>query len=263
MKICVLASGSRGNSVYIAGDRVRLVVDAGLSGQQTRSRLELIGVRAEDLDAIVVTHEHTDHIYGLGPLARRHGLCVYLNRATFSQLPDRVGKLDEKKEFITGRSFSIGDLTIHPFSVSHDAADPVGLTVAADGVKVGLCTDLGRGTRLVEHHLRDCDLLVLEANHDPEMLTEGPYPWAVKQRIKGKTGHLSNEESGVILAQVFSDRLQQVILAHLSEVTNSPEKVMQAFSGYLHREGWDHVRLSVASQDHPTGLFHFDCWGLP
>jgi phosphoribosyl 1,2-cyclic phosphodiesterase len=251
VKISVLASGSRGNSIYVATPKVRLLIDVGLSAREIERRLGSIGVRPEDLDAVLVTHEHSDHVHGLGPLSRRYGLNVFLNRATFENLPDRVGHLADRVEFTTGQSFSIGDVTIHPFSVSHDAADPVGLTLVNGESKVGICTDLGKPTRLVHHHLQECRLLLLEANHDVEMLTRGPYSWALKQRIRSTSGHLSNEEARELFARVAGETLEQVILAHLSEVNNRPERALEAFA-HVGRSG--SVRVAVASQHEPSEI---------
>jgi phosphoribosyl 1,2-cyclic phosphodiesterase len=251
LKLSVLASGSKGNSIYVATSQVRLLIDVGLSAREIERRLERIGVKAEDLDAVVITHEHRDHVSGLGPLSRRYRLPVYLNRATLGNLPEQVGRLADPVEFTTGRSFSLGDLTIHPFSLSHDAADPVGLTLVDSESKVGICTDLGKPTRLVRHHLQDCRLLLLEANHDVGMLTRGPYPWAVKQRIRSASGHLSNEDARGLLAQLLGAPLEQVVLAHLSEVNNRPETVLDAFAEVRHLQN---VQLTVASQHEPSRI---------
>jgi phosphoribosyl 1,2-cyclic phosphodiesterase len=249
--ISVLASGSRGNSIYVATGKVRVLIDVGLSGREIERRLERIGVRAGDLDALVVTHEHRDHVSGLGPLSRRYRLPVYLNRATFANLPEQVGRLADHVEFSTGRSFSVADLTIHPFSLSHDAADPVGLTLANGESKVGICTDLGKATRLVHHHLQECRLLLLEANHDVEMLTRGPYSWALKQRIRSTSGHLSNEEACELFTRVVGETLEQVILGHLSEVNNRPERALEAFAQAGRSAG---VRVAVATQHEPSEI---------
>jgi phosphoribosyl 1,2-cyclic phosphodiesterase len=251
IRLAVLASGSRGNSIYVSTAQVRVLIDAGLSGRELERRLDLIGARAEDLDAILVTHEHVDHVRGLGPLSRRHRLPVYLSRVTHESLPEEVGRLSDRVQFWPGKTFSLGDLVIHPFSISHDAADPVGLTLINGASKVGVCTDLGKATRLVHHHLRECRLLVLEANHDVEMLNSGPYPWPVKQRIRSDSGHLSNEESGEVLIRVLSEGLEQVILAHLSEVNNRPDLVLRGFRNLLRHCGSEQIKLAVASQHQP------------
>ena len=251
IQVSVLASGSNGNSIYVATPGVRILIDAGLSARELERRLERIGVRAQDLDALVITHEHRDHVSGLGPLSRRYRLPVFLNRATRGNLPDQVGSLADCVEFTTGRSFSVADLTIHPFSLSHDAADPVGLTLVNGESKVGICTDLGKATRLVHHHLQECRLLLLEANHDVGMLTKGPYPWSLKQRIRSPSGHLSNEKARELLARVLGETLERVILAHLSEVNNRPGTVLEAFAEVRHLKS---LRLTVASQHNPSEM---------
>jgi phosphoribosyl 1,2-cyclic phosphodiesterase len=252
IKLSVLASGSRGNSIYLATERVRLLIDAGLSGRETERRLATLGVSPKDLDGILVTHEHLDHVRGMGSLARRYKLPVYLNQLTHAHLPELVGQLGGKEEFVTGRNFSIKDTTIHPFTISHDAADPVGFVLVNGSVKVGICTDLGTATNLVHRHLENCSILVLEANHDIEMLKSGPYPWPVKQRIKSRFGHLSNEQSIEVLSQVFSEDLQEVIFAHMSETNNSSEMVLRTFSGMRPRQMRDRLRITLACQHHPV-----------
>jgi len=254
IKLSVLASGSKGNSIYLATERVQLLVDAGLSAREIERRLLSISVSPKDLSGIVVTHEHVDHVRSIGSLSRRYKLPVYLNRGTYLQLPAAVGRLHEKEEFVAGRSFTIGDIILHPFSVSHDAADPVGFTLLNGSVKIGLCTDLGAATRLVHRHLEHCSALVLEANYDLEMLKNGPYPWPVKQRIKSRLGHLSNQQSGEVLKQVFNEGLQELILAHMSETNNSPEMLLKAFSTILDHPMRQHLNITLASQHDPIDL---------
>ena len=249
--LSVLASGSRGNSTYVATERVRLLVDGGLSARELERRLFSIGASPKELNGIVVTHEHVDHVRGVGTLSRRYNLPVYLNKQTHQHLPDSVGRLDQKEEFVTGRSFFVEDLTIHPFAISHDGIDPVGFTLANDSVKIGVCTDLGAATKLVYRHLEHSSVLLLEANHDTEMLKNGPYPWPVKQRIKSRLGHLSNQQSAELLARVFSEKLQQVILGHLSETNNSAEMVLQTFTGLLDNHMREGLNITPASQHQP------------
>ncbi len=252
--LSVLGSGSRGNSIYLATERIQLLVDAGLSARETERRLLSIGVSPKDLNGIVVTHEHVDHVRGLGTLSRRYKLPVYMNKPTHLHLPESVGRLDQKEEFVAGRSFCIEDVTIHPFAISHDAADPVGFTLVNNSVKIGVCTDLGAATRLVHRHLERCSVIILEANHDMEMLRNGPYPWPVKQRIKSRLGHLSNGQAGELLAHVFSETLQQVILGHLSETNNTPEKAHGVFLRLFRRNAWEHLRLNISSQHKPLDM---------
>jgi len=254
VKLSVLASGSRGNSIYVATEKVALLIDAGLSARAIEERLQAIGASAAELDGLVVTHEHLDHVRGIGTLSRRYGLPVYVNEQTYRHLPDVVGELADRVEFVTGQSFAIADLDVHPFAISHDAVDPVGLTLVNGITKVGICTDLGVATRLVYHHLQRCQALVLEANHDLEMLKNGPYPWALKQRIRSRAGHLSNEETGEILAAVLNEDLREVILAHLSETNNCPQTAVKSLRTCLAEHRCQHWRLQVACQHRPTEM---------
>lgn len=226
LSICVLASGSKGNAVYISTGNTAVLFDAGLSGIQIEQRMKERGISPANLDALVVSHEHSDHITGVGVLSRRYGLPVYINHATHKEVSPHLGRIDKICPFECGSFFLINDMTIRPFSVSHDAAEPAGFTIQNNAGKIGIATDLGFATSMVKQHLKDCDLLVLEANHDPEMLEHGPYPWPVKQRIKSRTGHLSNESARDLLMEVMDERLEHVILAHISETNNNPEKAL-------------------------------------
>jgi phosphoribosyl 1,2-cyclic phosphodiesterase len=230
------------------------LVDGGLSAREIERRLHGIGASPKDLNGIVVTHEHVDHVRGVGTLSPRYDLPVYLNKQTYLHLPDSVGRLGQKEEFVTGRSFCIEDLTIHPFAISHDGVDPVAFTLANGSVKIGVCTDLGAATKLVYRHLEHCSVLILEANHDMEMLKNGPYPWPVKQRIKSRIGHLSNEQSVDVLSQVFSEHLKQVVLAHMSETNNSAAMVSKTFNGMLEQRKRELLRITLASQHLPLDL---------
>jgi phosphoribosyl 1,2-cyclic phosphodiesterase len=225
-RICVLASGSKGNAIYVAHDKTAILIDAGLSGVQIEQRLRSRALDPSDLDAILVTHEHSDHIQGVGVMSRRYKLPVYMNKPTFDASHRRIGALHAIEFFDRGAPFHIHRLSIHPFSISHDAADPVGFTIEMNGTKIGLATDLGVGTRLVSHHLQGCRLMVLEANHDKKMLEEGPYPWELKQRVRSRVGHLSNEASRDILGEVLDACVEHVVIAHASETNNRPEKAI-------------------------------------
>ena len=195
--LCVLASGSKGNSIYVSDGCTAILVDAGLSGIEIERRMKSRDLSPESLNAIVVTHEHDDHIRGVGILSRRYGLPVYISAKTREAASPQLKNLKKTVAFDCGTSFDINTLNIHPFSISHDAADPAGFTIALNQMKIGIATDLGIATAMVRHHLQACDLLILEANHDPEMLINGPYPWHLKQRVNGRTGHLSNRDSRI------------------------------------------------------------------
>ncbi|UCD86347.1 MAG: MBL fold metallo-hydrolase [Desulfobacterales bacterium] len=245
--VCVLSSGSKGNAIYISDGRSSILVDAGLSAVEIERRLRSRALDPKYLDAIVVSHEHADHIQGVGPLSRRYQLPVHINELTLAASGAQLGAVYETIKFHPGKAFCIGDLCLHPFSVSHDASDSVGFTVQDDATKIGIVTDLGIATQLVCHHLKGCSLIVLEANHDLQMLEEGPYPWHVKQRIQSRRGHLSNEASRDLLGEVSHSSLRHVILAHISETNNDPDRALSVVGEAVshHRTqlsvAWQHV----------------------
>jgi phosphoribosyl 1,2-cyclic phosphodiesterase len=246
LEICILASGSRGNAVYVSGGSTSILIDAGLSGIEIERRLHSKGLHPQDLDAILVSHEHTDHIQGVGVLSRRFNLPVFMNSKTEKAAASQLGTVRVIKNFECGSPFMINDLSIHPFSISHDAEDPSGFTVNQNGTKIGIATDLGIATSLVKEHLKGCSLLILEANHDEVMLINGPYPWPIKQRIKSRTGHLSNEASKNLLKELEHDRLKYVILAHLSETNNTPQKALNEVGRAMSH---CNAKLDVATQN--------------
>jgi len=243
---CPLASGSKGNAIYISNGGTSILIDAGLSGIDLERRLASRGLSPEDLSAIIVSHEHIDHVRGVGVLSRRYNIPVYGNVKTTAAAAPIIKEIDFQKTFSCGTSFSINSLTIHPFSLSHDAEDPAGFTIQYNGIKIGLATDLGLATGLVKEHLKDCALLMIEANHDTRMLEDGPYPWPLKQRIRSRSGHLSNEDSRNLLSELKHRGLRHVILGHLSETNNTPEKAMSHVGSAL--DGC-RARLNVAVQE--------------
>ena len=254
ISVCMLASGSRGNAIYLSAGDSRILIDAGLSGVEIERRMSSQGLDPTQLCGIVVSHEHTDHIQAVGVLARRFKLPVYISKKTYAAISGQLGRLSDVRSFSCGTPFRIGKLELHPFSISHDAMDPAGFTVTSNGTRIGIATDLGIATALVKTHLKTCAVLILEANHDPEMLDQGPYPWHLKQRIKGRSGHLSNQDTLELLKEIRHDRLAHVILAHLSEQNNTPEKALGTVGQALVRSG---TNLSVAIQDHSSEIFTF------
>lgn len=232
-KLCPLASGSKGNALYISCNGQSFLIDAGLSGAEIERRLSAVGMEAGHLTAIIITHEHSDHINGAGILSRRFHIPVYVTEETH-EAAKGLGKIENLTFFQCGRSFEIDKILISPFSTSHDACDPVGLTLEYNDQKIGIATDLGMVTNLVRESLKNSNVLYLESNHDPDMLMNGPYPWHLKQRIKGRTGHLSNMDARILVSELRTDRLKHVILAHLSEKNNCPQKasgeVMQSLN---------------------------------
>ena len=258
MKIALLGSGSRGNSVLVRTGDLSFLVDAGLSARETTARLALKGLSPGDLQGIVLTHEHSDHIRGVGPLARRFNLPVWTNEATLEAGKKIVGALPKWVPIEIGIPFTVGDVELTPFSIPHDAADPFGLTLkSGQGYRVGLATDIGFVTQLLRSHLKGLNGLVLEFNHDAAMLMNGPYPWPVKQRIRGKLGHLSNVDAAGLLGEVASHDLEWVICAHISAENNEKKIIVQEANGALAGASslLNHPSssaLCVATQTEPT-----------
>lgn len=305
MRMTVLASGSKGNSTVIASSTTRILVDAGLSCRELMKRMKAAGQDPAALDAILITHEHQDHVQGLAVTARRLGIPVYLTepthrawvrwltprkRITYAEWleqrraqaaaavmePDQEEKeaaeeaLSEGKDgagetaerdpawipaveyFQSGNGFRIGDIAVTPFTIPHDAVDPVGFVFEAEGVRVGMATDLGYLPSNLNMHLRGCDVLMLESNHDLDMLRDGPYPWAVKQRVMSRVGHLSNDAAAEFLAKSYDGHATYVVLAHLSESNNLPELArMAAESALQDRMSLLANKVLLATQNSP------------
>ncbi|MBI4876845.1 MAG: MBL fold metallo-hydrolase [Acidobacteria bacterium] len=255
VRICVLASSSAGNSTFIATASTRILIDAGLSRRETESRLAAIGESPARLDAILITHEHSDHVSGLPVLLKRYDVPVYLTHLTaptieWNGCPARV------ETFQAGTGFSIGDIEVASFTIPHDACDPVGYTFRAQGRKIGVVTDLGYIPESVRVHLQGADFLILESNHDLEMLKVGPYPWAVKQRVMGRRGHLSNDVVGEFIAGDLGGETRTLLLSHLSEHNNHPELARLVASQALTRRALA-TRLEIVVPRRQSELFEF------
>ena len=252
LRFSVLGSGSRGNSVYIESGRTAVLIDNGFSGKEIMARLAAIGKDIGDLKAIFVTHEHNDHIGGVGVLSRRCKVPVYANPGTLRGGEARLGKLFETCEFATGDTIEFQDLEIRSFRISHDTADPVGYIISNGKARLGCCTDTGKATLLMRQRLMGCDGLILEFNHDLKMLAEGPYPLPLQQRVRSSQGHLANGDAAALLRELLHDRLEHVVLAHLSETNNLPDLAMKEAAGAVPQES--ESRIILARQDTPTGL---------
>ncbi|HLY18458.1 MAG TPA: MBL fold metallo-hydrolase [Bryobacteraceae bacterium] len=249
----MLASGSSGNCALLATDRTRILVDAGLSMKALGRRLESIGEQADALNAILVTHEHSDHISGLARLARKLGIPVYISKLTSPAVD--WGEIRPRLEcFQAGASFVVGDIEVESFGIPHDAIDPVGFCFYAAGIKIAVATDLGYLTESVKFHLRRSNLMLLESNHDIEMLKVGPYPWSVKQRVMSRVGHLSNDMMSDFLLRDFDGSTARLVLGHLSEHNNHPEIVRLVATQALAQRGLA-TPLEIASQTRPTEVY--------
>lgn len=298
VRMTVLASGSKGNSTVVATAKTRILVDAGLSCRELMKRMREAGEEPAALDAILITHEHQDHVQGLAVTARKLGIPVYFTepthrawvrwltprkRITYAEwleqrrkavamaTPEPEGEeraaaeealceperdptaLPAVEYFQSGNGFRIGDIAVMPFTIPHDAADPVGFVFEAEGVRIGLATDLGYLPSNIHVHLKRCDILMIESNHDLDMLRDGPYPWSVKQRVMSRVGHLSNDAAGDFLSRSYDGHATYVVLAHLSESNNLPELArLSAERALRDRMSLLANRLVLAEQNCPT-----------
>jgi phosphoribosyl 1,2-cyclic phosphodiesterase len=254
----VLASGSSGNAALLATEKTRILVDAGLSMRELAKRLASIGETLESLDAIVITHEHSDHVSGLPVLARSKKVraTIHMTHLTAPAIDWGEKQQPRLEPFQAGAALQIGDIEVQSFTIPHDARDPVGFAFEAQGVRIAIATDLGYIPESVKFHLRRTDLLLLESNHDLDMLKVGPYPWSVKQRVMSRVGHLSNLVMSDYLIEDLDSCTSNVVLGHLSEQNNHPAIVemmaMQALQGRSLR-----TRLSIAQQNTPSAVFQF------
>jgi phosphoribosyl 1,2-cyclic phosphodiesterase len=264
LRVSILASGSSGNLTLLETESTRILVDAGLGKRETLARLAKIGSDLTHLDAILITHEHSDHCIGLPQALGIWKPPLYVTELTLEALkrtlPDTFGKRIRGVESIrAGQDFCIGDIDIHAFGIPHDAADPVAYTFRTNGNKVAICTDLGHLPNHVKVHLRGCDCVVLESNHEADMLKAGPYPWVVKQRVLSKNGHLANHTVAEYLADAdgtvgFDVRARYLILAHLSEENNNPDTALISAEEALRRRPSESPftgELLIASQHVP------------
>jgi len=265
MRLIILGSGSSGNSLYIESGETRVLVDVGLSAKETARRMSAVNLDPTALTGIVITHEHSDHVKGLSVFARTTGVPVYISEQTLAAC--KAGPMLKDADRIplgqliqSSSPFQIGELDFYPFNIPHDGVDTFAFTVQARGIKVGIVTDLGYVSNLVAERVRGCDLLIMESNHDIEMLKAGPYPWTLKQRVMSRLGHLSNEEMGRFLREDFDGRAHHIVLAHLSRTTNHPEIARMTALQSLNMRGSlffkdAERRLKLAYHDRPTEWF--------
>lgn len=248
-----MGSGSSGNSTLVVSSGAKVLIDAGFSCREICRRVADAGVDPAELDAVLITHEHSDHVKGLSVLTKRLGVPVYLTKGTYDALNKKSDfKFGNTYTFASGQGFEIEDIGFQSFPVLHDAAEPVGYCFQNEGSKVGMATDLGKVTHLVRESLKGANCLILESNHDPGMLFRGPYPWWLKQRIKGMFGHLSNEDSASLLTDLVHTDLRHVVLAHISQQNNLKEMAHLNAMNALQKCDCSHVELQVALQDSAT-----------
>jgi phosphoribosyl 1,2-cyclic phosphodiesterase len=257
LQFTVLGSGSAGNCAFLESDNTRILIDAGLSARQIRQRLLGFGRTPENINGILITHEHTDHTHGLGVLAAKLNIPIYCNRLTKEAITYQTEARLDFRLFETGASFEIGSIGIDTFPIPHDASDPVGYLVHTPQHTLGFVTDLGHVTKLVTERVRKASILLLETNHDLKMLQEDlRRPWSVKQRIASRHGHLSNDDAAKLVEEIASETLKWLYLGHLSQDCNRPELASAAIAQALARVGaTDFIRQQITSQDTSCPLF--------
>lgn len=263
MKLVSLFSGSSGNSIFFSDGETRLLVDAGLSGKRIEAALAEVGERAAALSAILVTHEHSDHTSGIGVLARRYKVPIHASQGTWNALGTLPGKLQpqQKVTFVPGERFRIGSVEVEPFSIPHDAAEPVGYSFYARQRKITVATDLGHMNRTLLRNLEGSDVLLLESNHDIGMLKMGRYPWPLKQRILGDHGHLCNDMAGKVVAHLVEQGTRCILLGHLSQENNFPELAFQTTLNALTEKNLqpgERFHLEVARRDRVSSIVWMD-----
>lgn len=256
IRFSVLASGSTGNAFYIESEKEKILVDAGLSGKQLDQLFGGIHIDPRELTGILVTHEHSDHIKGLGIVARKYNLPIYANEKTWQAMEGSIGKisLDQKFHFGMGEVKTFSDMDIESFGVSHDAAEPMFFTFRHDGKKIALVTDLGYVSERIKKTVEDADAYIFEANHDIGMLRMGRYPWNIKRRILGDSGHVSNEDAGLALADIIGNETKRIYLAHLSQDNNMKDLARMSVDNMLQERG---IKLDLRDTDPkaPTALY--------
>lgn len=263
MKFCSLYSGSSGNSIFIASNEAKILIDAGLPGKKIDEALKKIGENPSDIDGIFITHEHSDHIKGVGVVSRKYNVPIYANANTWSAMESSIGKIKEHNIKIIDRrsTISIKDLDIKSFNIPHDAIAPCGYTLHSKGKYVSVATDFGIYTQEIKDNIKDSEVILLESNHDVSMLKFGPYPYTLKRRILSEVGHLSNEDCGKAIVDLLKHQVgKKIILGHLSGTNNHPDLAFQTVIDVLNEnkivQGKDIV-LSMASRHEPSNIIEF------
>ncbi|MDR2464916.1 MAG: MBL fold metallo-hydrolase [Streptococcaceae bacterium] len=260
IQVSILASGSTGNATYIETPQRKILVDAGFSGKKIKEMLEKIDRRIEDIDSLFITHEHSDHIKGVGVLARKYDLNVYANQKTWDALPHSCGEipLEKKNVFEPGNILTLGDIDVESFSVSHDAANPQFYSFQKNQKSFVILTDTGYVNDKMKRTIENADVYLMESNHDVEMLRMGGYPWRIKQRILSDKGHLSNEDSGIVMTELIGDKTKRIYLGHLSQENNLVELANMTMTSTLMQNDLgvnEKFTIHDTSFSEPTKLF--------
>lgn len=256
---CSLYSGSTGNSFFVETDTTKILVDCGESAKKIINALSLIGINIEDIDSILITHEHSDHVKGLGTISKKYNIPVYANKETWNAMPVQMEKINSDNIFYFNNSekFTIGDLDILPFSTPHDAANPCGFNIFHENNKISIATDIGHMTPEILHTLENSSFIMLESNYDPEVLKCSSYPYPLKQRIAGPNGHLPNNVAGQTISHLMNTGLKSVMLGHLSKENNFPELAYKTvIDEILSSNMENNINLSVATRYDPTPLIN-------
>lgn len=261
MIFCSLFSGSSGNSIFVSSGEANVLIDAGLPGKSIEKALCKINVDVSKIDAIFVTHEHIDHVKGVGVISRKYNIPIYANSLTWVAMMKTIGKIKEENiRIITDSCVTIKDMNIINYKTSHDAASPCGYSLESSQKKVCITTDLGFVTKEIETILKDADVILLECNHDIEMLKFGPYPYVLKRRILSNIGHLSNDDCGKTIVEISNGKYKRIILGHLSKTNNYPDLAYQTVVNILNENGIDinkNISLTIAKRDMPSSYIEF------
>ncbi|WP_353094672.1 MBL fold metallo-hydrolase [Tissierella praeacuta] len=261
VKFCSLSSGSSGNCQYIETENTRILIDAGFSGKRIEELLSSIGVSPCALDGILVTHEHIDHVRGVGVFSRRYDLPIYANGNTWMGMEKTIGKIQEKniKVFTSEEHFDIKDIGVYPVNIFHDALEPVGYIFFYNEIKISIITDTGKVNDSMKSKMKDSNLYLLESNHDIDMLKNGSYPWPLKQRILSSSGHLSNDDAGATLGEIIRGKEEIVLLGHLSRDNNTPDLAYKTVRNLLLNQGIDankDIKLDLTYRDKATKVYN-------
>lgn len=261
MEFCSLYSGSSGNCLYVGTEKTKILIDAGLSGRKIEYGLKEKNINPNDINGIVITHEHSDHIKGVGVLSRRYDIPIFSNSSTWKAMYNSLGNIEDKNIKVFGRykSFEIGDIAVKPFPIPHDAVEPCGYSFTNSRKKITIATDIGYVTKDIKKNINGSDLLLIESNHDVEMLKVGPYPYELKRRVLSDTGHLSNEGAGKAILDILGSRIKNILLGHLSNTNNYPCLAYETVSSVLKMEGASinkDFTLDIATRDKTTKIYN-------